>query len=205
MEITVTGTGRATGQADIATFSVTVESDGPTEDKARQQNNVLTNKALELLKAKIEAKDIRANPAQTYPAWRNEKIIGYQCANTVYVVVHDISVVGELVQQINAIDGVQVQGLRYAIEDNTLENKARTAAFEDAKAKAKLYQSLTVGDNTSFKVVSITESPVRHNDRAMPMAAMAFCAAAESAQDDSEVVEQGEQEVVININVVFQC
>lgn len=199
-EITVQGQGSIRGMPDIATFYVRVETNGPTQQKAKQENNVLAQKVLAALKERIEEKDVRANPAQTHPQYKGHKVISYTATNSINVIVRNLDTLGELIQEVNNLaEGIQVEGLNYKIDmQNDLVNQARKLAFEDAVKNANLYA--TMAGIKELYVLKLSERLCHQQ----PTSDEVFCFAASAESVEApEVVQPGENQIVVNVDVVF--
>lgn len=211
--IAVQGTGKAYGQADVATFSVMIENDGPTQQKTRTENNVLANRVIELLKEKkIEEKDIQASPAQCYPQYRptsakSKQVVGYHASNHIRVTVHDLDSLFDLTEGINALsDAVQITNVSFQIDSkNQLVDKAREEAFADAKRKADLYAKLIdAGWNTPNLCREVSRMKVLNIVEGLSQDRQAFGMMAQSL-DASEIMQPGQQEITVTVDVIFEA
>lgn len=199
-EITVQGQGSIRGMPDIATFYVRVETNGPTQQKAKQENNVLAQKVLAAMKERVAEKDIRSNPAQTHPQYKGHKVISYTATNSINVIVRNFDALVELIQEVNNLaEGIQVDGLNYKIDmQNDLVNQARKLAFEDAVEKANLYAAMSgIG---KLYVVKLSERLCYQQ----PASDEVFCfAASADSAEAPEVIQPGENQIIVNVDVVF--
>ena len=162
--ISVSGTGEVTGAPDTLTLDLGVSVLSETVAEA-------TTRAAERADALIEAlisggvvrEDITTTNYSIFPEYdfrgQQERLIGYRVNNTVRAKVHDISTAGDVIDSAVAAAGDEatVSGLSFSIEDDTeLVEAARTAAWEDARAKAQQLASLS--GQTLGEAVAITET-----------------------------------------------
>ncbi len=200
--INVTGQGRVYGAPDCLTLNLGVAvvrstvSAATADAAARAQAVIDALKASGVAEADIQTANYAIWPEYEYTG-ETQRLVGYRVSNDLTVKIRDLDKAGEILDAATAAGGndVVVNGLAFSIEDNTaLLEMARTAAWNDAEAKAEQLARLA-GVNLR-SAVSITEtisynSPPVYYERAL---------AGDSA---STPIQGGQQEVSVVIQVVF--
>lgn len=162
--ISVSGTGEVTGAPDTLTIDLGVSVLGETVAEATSRATTRADALIEaLVSGGVASEDITTTNYSIYPEYdfrgQQERLIGYRVANTVRAKIHDIESAGEVIDSAVAAAGEEatVSGLSFSIEDDAeLVEAARTAAWEDARAKAEQLASLA--GRTLGKVVAVTET-----------------------------------------------
>lgn len=204
--ITVSGEGQVFGAPDQAQINTGVVTDAPTAKDALARNSARMAEVIAALKQMgIESKDIQTSgfnlspmylpqqPSQTIP-----RIGGYQVSNNVSVTVKDLSKLGEIMDQVVQMGSNSVGGVSFSIANpKPLMMQAREAAIQDAKARADAYAKaagVSVG-----KVLTISEqtAPIV---QPVPVYAMR----AQMAESAPVPVEAGQQQLSLNVAVVFE-
>lgn len=152
--ISVTGEGEVSAIPDIGTFSFSVEAEGADATVAQNESATKMNAILAYLKEKgVEDKDVKTENYNLYPKYKYEPRpcpVGSYCpgeqvqdgftvSQTVTVKVRQVDTSGELISGVGEKGATNISGLSFTIDDTTaLKDEARTAAIEDAKAKAEV-------------------------------------------------------------------
>lgn len=182
--LTVSGTGIAKGAPDEASFSTGVVSQGGTAGQALAANSRAMNAVMAALKRQgVADKDIQTSNLSLSPQYQTckpgvacqQKIVGYQVANTVNVTV-GLDKAGSVIDALVSSGSNQVDGISFAIHDpKPLLAQARTDAVKDAMDKG---QGIARAAGVSLgPILSIGEGgsepprPVYKAFRAMAMAA----------------------------------
>ncbi|MGH8946402.1 MAG: SIMPL domain-containing protein [Acidimicrobiia bacterium] len=162
--ISVSGTGEVTGAPDTLTIDLGVSVLGETVAETTTRASERADALIEaLISGGVAREDITTTNYSIFPEYdfrgQQERLIGYRVNNTVRAKVHDISTAGDVIDSAVAAAGDEatVSGLNFSIEDDTeLVEAARTAAWEDARAKAEQLASLS--GQTLGEVTAITET-----------------------------------------------
>lgn len=209
-QITVSGSGRASGQPDVAEVSIRLQEKGTTTAEAVQALSAKTSQTLAVLtQNQISNQDYETGSLNVFPEYsflngRNE-VIGQTASQSLTVRVRNLDAKGEsvarLIDALAAVNGININSVTFDILDKTqLQTEARAAAFNDAKQKAEDFASaagvrvgrvLTIDDN-SF----VSSPPIEFAN-----VARLSVAASDSVQTSIPV---GELEVSYSTNVVFQ-
>lgn len=209
--ITIEGRGEVMAAPDMAMITSGVTTQGATAREALDANTAAMAELIAELKAAgIEARDIQTsgfsvNPNYVYTDERDAngytlppKINGYQVANTVNVTVRDLEALGSILDKSVTVGANTVNGVTFAVADpSELYNKARRAAFADAREKAELYAEVAGTDLGELE--SISETQGFNPPQPYPMYARA-----EMAADAAVPVEAGELTFAINVNVQWE-
>jgi hypothetical protein len=183
-------------------FGVTVVEDSVTEAVAVAAESA--DAVIEtLVAAGIADDDIQTANYSIFPRYdyRNdtETLVGYQVNNTVTAKVRDLDAAGSIIDDVAAAGGntVTVSGVSFSIEDNEeLVEAARTAAWEDAEAKAQQLADLagvTLGSPTSIvETFSSPPVPIAFDERMVTLAA-----------DTATPIAPGTQQVGVTISVEY--
>ncbi|SMG06673.1 SIMPL domain-containing protein [Paracoccus sp. J56] len=202
-KLTVTGTGHATAQPDMATVSVGVSTRAATAAEAMSQNAEQQKKVIETLKAEgIEARDIQTaglnlSPTMDYSdQGKPPKLTGYTAQNTVSVRVRDVAGLGPVLDKLVTSGANEIGGIVFSREDMTeAEDKARTEAVADARRRAEVMAEaagMRLGGLLSLSDAAVSSGP-------RPMMAMRV---QESAAADTPI-EAGELGISTNVTAVF--
>ena len=215
--ITVSGTGDAVAVPDIATFSFTDTETAKTVADAQAQATAKTNAAIKLMKdSGVADKDIKTtsyniNPHYEYSSGictqyscppSKSTLTGYDVSQTIEVKVRDLSKAGALLTSVGTAGVQNVNGLNFSVDEpDSVQAKARSAAIDNAKAKADvLARELGV---SLVRVVSFTEDngsyprPIMY---AMDSKAVGAGVTAAAAPE----VSPGEQKVTSNVSITYE-
>lgn len=154
--ISVTGMGQVSLAPDIAHIIFTVQQTAATAAAAQTAATKQTNAAIDYVKGQgIADKDITTlsysvSPEYSYitcppgtacPVY-NQKITGYQVAETIQVTVRDLDKISGLLQGLGQQNVQNVSGPDFALESPTAgQDAARAKAIENAKSEAKILAS----------------------------------------------------------------
>ncbi len=204
--IHVNGTGKVSAAPDKADLTLSVEVQAKTAEAARNQ----AAKAMEALIKTIRnqgvaEKDIQTRSVSLYPNYApdgHNKIIGYQLSNQVAVCIRDRDKASDIIDSAVLAGGnaTRVQGISFAIENQEpVLAQAREQAYANAKMKAEQYAKLAgVSLGAPLHIsegADIAPTPMPYGEMRMMKSAMADSA--------STPVQAGEQEVTVNVDVMF--
>ena len=204
--IQVNGQGRVSIVPDKADLTLSVEVQAKTAEAARDQAAAAMTALIKALKEEnVEDKDIQTRYVSLYPIYGQDganKISGYQLANRVTVVIHDVSKVSAIIDSAIKAGGnpVRVQGISFGVDNpEAALTQAREKAYADARAKAEQYA----------KLAGVTMGGVMHISEGggippmpRPYAEMSVMRGAASAASPTPI-QAGEQEVSVTVEVVF--
>lgn len=208
--ISVAAEGKTVVAPDIASLSFSVVSQGKDPVKLQEDNNTKINKALDFVKAQgINAKDIKTADYNLSPNYhwdektRISSIDGYTLNQSVVIKVRDLSKVAVLLGGLPSLGINQIGGVSFSIDDqDKFLNQAREEAFAKARAKA---DAMAKSAGVSIKrVVTFNEygggypGPMYYSKEA------AMGMGGDRAVPPSPVIEPGSQEVIVNVNVIYE-
>jgi uncharacterized protein YggE len=201
--ITVTGTGRVILAPDVADLQLGVSVTRPTAAEARAvAADAMTKVVAAIKKAGIADKDIQTStlslqPVYDYSQNGNGKLTGFQLTNAVSVTLHDITKVGDLVDDGVAAGATSVDGVNFRVDDPTsAESQARTAAVADARAKANALATAAGTSISGVSAITETSSPVP--------TPIPYAAAAPAKDAMSTPVQPGTTEIDVMVTVVYR-
>jgi len=202
--ITVQWEGKSALVPNIYTFSISANETWATTKIVSENLAKKLDQAQKILADNnIDKKDIQSNniDIQSNRIYEREgsREDGYRGNHTLTIKIRKIEEAGKIMAQLTAINGLLVNGGTYDNDDDaaTLEI-ARKNAFENAKAKAEDLAKLS--DMKLGKPVSISENIISN---VYPLyKTMNMDAWAESAP--STTINPGEQEMQVQLNVVFE-
>lgn len=208
--ISVSGTGEVFAVPDVATFTITMQSQNKDVTVAQEEVSEQSSEVITVLEdLGIEEKDIKtsqysSNPRYDYQRFNGQgEIVGYEVMQTLTVKVRDIEVAGKVLGAMGELDVSNIYGPQFEIDDpDALQAEARALAIEDAEAKAKeLARGL---DSRLGKVVSFQEGGAE----AYPMMYNIMEAgSSKSAVADMAVVPElptGENQVVSSVTITYK-
>lgn len=200
--ITVSATGTAVAEPDIAIISTGVVSEAITAKDALAHNTADMRKVIDGLKASgIAAKDIQTSSFNVQPRYDNSKdgraprINGYRVYNSVRFTVRDLKRFGELLDQVVTLGANQIGGIEFRVSKaEELKDEARGHAMANALRRAKLYAA--AAGSEIGQVLSISEEVYDIQPRAAPMTRTAMAG-------DAVAIEAGSQSLEAKVHVVY--
>lgn len=202
--IAVSGTGEVYGTPDTLQMRFGVSVLRPTVQQAVGDAAALADELIRTLTSSgvaeddIQTANYSINPEYDYSS-DQRKLTGYRVDNTVVAKIRDIEAAGSVIDATVSEVGneIQVSGVSFSIEDDTeLIAAARTAAWDDAFAKAQQLAELsgtTLGD-----AVTISESFAN----AQPGPVYREFAADEAGSFETSIAA-GQQQVAVTLQVQF--
>jgi uncharacterized protein YggE len=204
---TVAGEGKVTSSPDVVIVSLGVQTDAATVRAGQTDNTKKMNDINAMLKQQgVEEKDITTQNYSIYPRYNYENgkqdIIGYTVSQNLSVKIRDLDKTGDILSRAGDLGANQVGGINFTIDDPTgLQAQARGKAIDDAKQKAdQLAQQLGLH---IVKVVSFSESSGGY-PAPYPMLYAKDMAAGIGGAESAPDIQPGSQEVISNVNVVFE-
>lgn len=201
-ELDVSATGTSTRKPDVATISAGVVSQAMKAGEAMAANaKAMTATIAALKRAGVADRDIQTQSISLQPQYRygdNQppQLTGYQASNRVSVRIRDLAGAGGVIDALVSAGANQIEGPTLSVEHpEAALDEARTGALAIARARAELYAK--AAGLTVRRIVRISES-----DGAPPIIRPMAMAAMKRA--DSTPLEAGEQELTVNLSVVFE-
>jgi hypothetical protein len=202
-QLDVSATGTSTRRPDVATISAGVVTQAPKAGDAMAANARAMTAAIAALKrAGVADRDIQTQSISLQPQYRygdNQppQLTGYQASNRVSVRLRDLQGAGGVIDALVSAGTNQIEGPTLIVEHpEAALDEARAKALATARARAELYAK--AAGLTVRRIVRISES-----DGAPPIIRpMAMMARAKTME--STPVEAGEQELTVNLSVVFE-
>lgn len=204
--ITMTATGEIETIPDVAEVSLNVKSRG--EDEATALQNLSTNieKIIGVLEElDIKDEDMRTDSINIFPVYdqRNRgEVVAYEGTSRVFFKTFDLSQITELMSGVMAGSDNLFSNITYSsIEEEALEDQARTAAFNKAFHKAELYVDLS--GNTLGQICTITESNVQVMPRRMDMMRQETMAMSSAPNNISIPIKPGKITTTAQVTLVY--
>jgi len=202
-ELDVAATGTSTRKPDIAQISAGVVTQALKAGDAMAANaKAMTATIAALKRGGVADRDIQTQSISLQPQYRygdNQppQLTGYQASNRVSVRIRDLAGAGGVIDALVSAGANQIEGPTLTVEHpEAALDEARAKALATARARADLYAR--AAGLTVRRIVRISES-----DGAPPIIRpMAMMARAKAA--DATPVEAGEQELAVNLSVVFE-
>ncbi|MBU1118411.1 SIMPL domain-containing protein [Patescibacteria group bacterium] len=204
--ITVSGTGTVEAVPDIASFTVTVNSEASTLEAARDDATNRMNRVISMLKDEgIDDEDLVTSSYDVKPKYKyddsyNREIDGYTATQTLTVKVRDTEKAGELLTKTTESGATKVSSLSFTVDDREkLEDEARVKAIEDAKQRAEMMAGAV--DQKVGAIISISEGSTPGGFNYSGVAAKET---ADAEAPPEPQIEPGEQEIVKTVSVRFE-
>ena len=205
--VTVNGTGSVTVTPDQASISVGVNVIQKSLSEAQAAATSQMTAVIDALKAAgIDEKDIQTsnysvNIMQNYDnSGYPSEVIGFQVNNQVNVTVREIDKLGEILDAAVTAGANSIYGITFVVSDSTAAaSQARTAAVEDAKAKAEEIAAAT--GTTLGKIVSVTET---YSPSPLPVDFYGGAGMAEDMARSSVPVQAGGSVVQVSVLVTYE-
>jgi len=145
--IAVSGEGRVSVSPDLAIVSFGVETTAPAAGAAVAENAKKSNALVDAIKAKIGAKDkVSTTQYSLSPVYEQRdrasaappKITGYIASNQVRVELHDVKMVGTMIDAATAAGANRADDLQFTLEERAeAQSTALAKAGADAKRQAE--------------------------------------------------------------------
>ena len=198
--IIVTGEGEVLGKPDQARIAAAVVNQAPTAEAAAQENATAMNRVLSAIAAlgippnKIQTSNYSVQPQYPATTVNRNNITGYQVTNELTITVDDLSKLGTISDTLVHNGANQLGGVAFTIADpKPLTDRARTAAVNDARAKA---QTLAAAAGVRLgPLLTIQEGPGVF--RPTPFAAPRALEAA------STPIAVGEQPIIVAVTLTY--
>lgn len=209
--ISVTGDGKVSAKPDMAQISLSFSELASTSKQALDKVNQKIAQATKVLTDNgIATADITTSGLNVYTEYdytnNVRKITGQRATESLTVKVKKIddkaTKVATIIDQLSAIDNIQLGSVSFDIEDKTqLFSQARELAFAKAKQKATELAKLSGVDLQ--KPVSITDTvydvtPLTYSNTAAKSMSLSIAPAAESTQ-----IATGQMDVSVNLSVLW--
>jgi len=142
--LTVTGSGMVTLTPDVAYIYIGVHTENASAAEAVAENNTKSQAVATAIKGfGVEAKDIQTTnfsiwPQDQYDDKGNKTGTIYSVDNTVYVTVHDLTKLGDLLDASIRAGANTINSIQFDVADKTdAISQARKAAVENAQKQAQ--------------------------------------------------------------------
>jgi len=201
--VTVTASGSVSAVPDEVTISTGAQTTAKTARAALSANSEDMRRVIERLReVGIRGRDIATDDLSVQPVYerrtnnnREPRVTGYRVQNSVRIRVRDISLLGEVLDQVVDLGANQIGGIQFQVRRaDKLRDEARTKAMENARRRAELFARAAgarLGD-----VLMIQEGSSGFNPRPMMMEMKRSSAGAVP-------VEAGSQELSANVTVTW--
>ena len=170
----VSGTGQVSVVPDIASISLGVRTEAEDVTEALSGNTEQAKAIANVLQDfNVAEEDIQTSNFNVYPSERYDPMTGevtshyFVVENTVFVVVRDLSSLGDILSAVVDAGANNIYGISFDIEDREAAiNQARELAIQNAKEKAQDMAEaagVELGDLLSINVYGTT-SPITYYD-----------------------------------------
>lgn len=210
---TVFAEGKSVIIPDIAQFTFSVITEGDKNISALQKENTdKANKVNGYLRERgVDKKDIKTQDYSVEPRYQYSdcdhgacpppEIIGYSVRQTLLVKVRDAGKAGDFLSGVVSNGTNSVSQLTFTVDDRTkYEDEARAQAIDKAKQKAKTIAK--AGGFSLGKLISISEDP--GSPPPYPPFVMGVADFEGGGGDQPIKIEQGSQEVLVNISLTYE-
>ncbi|MCU1672748.1 MAG: uncharacterized protein JWN77_861 [Frankiales bacterium] len=199
--VVVGGLGKVSGTPDVLRLQLGVELRRADVSRALRDANAVQGKVRKAVRdAGVADKDVQTSDVSLYPAYDNKgKPNGYVVSESMTVKLRDLAKAGKTIGEAVEAGGnaARVQGVSFALEDNAaLLEKARDAAYADAKRKAERYADLS---GRPMGRVELVSEQVPQGPQPMPYAQLA--AGAPAADMASVPLDAGQSQVSVSVTV----
>jgi uncharacterized protein YggE len=198
-EIAVTGTGKVVVVPDIASITLAVVTDGSTAAQALEENNAAMRRLFKLLgDLGIAERDVQTSHFGVTPRYHQVKdqppvLVGYTVTNQVTIRVRKLGDTGKVLDSLVKAGANQVSSITFAVADPEKQlDQARALAMANARKKAEKYAA--AAGAAVGKVLRISEQQFA------PQMEWRYDLKAAA----SVPLAPGEQEVTVNVNVVYE-
>jgi uncharacterized protein YggE len=203
--LNVNGAGEVSLTPDLAYIYIGVHDEAATPSEAVDANKAHTTAVIAAIKkAGVSEKDINTTnfsiwPSQQYAPDGTISGTTYMVDNTVYVIVRDISSLGNLLDAAITAGANNINSISFDVADKTAAIKeARTKAVADAKAQAKELADaagVTLGaiQNISF-----------YDNTPIPMYAGKGGGGGADMMNSSVPIQPGQLNISVSVNILYE-
>ena len=178
--ISLSATGEVKTTPDKVDITAGVTSEGQTARDALTKNTEAMTKVVDGLKgAGIARKDIQTTNFAVSPIYERKNkgeaafITGYRVSNQVRVTLRDTKKLGDVLDEVVSLGANQINAINFGVtEPETLKDKARKRAMENAIANAALYAEaagVELGPVLTISEFGGSRPLARHDVAAAPM------------------------------------
>lgn len=164
-KITVNGQGIIETKPNLATFSISIETQDISASKAAASNAQQTEKTVSLLKSIITTENAVTTASYSiYPEYRynrdnnQSEFVGFKTTNTINVKTNDLANIGSLLDQTTASGITTINNLSFSYDNpEQMYNQALEQAVANAKARANTIAqagNLEITDIKDIEVIS---------------------------------------------------
>jgi uncharacterized protein YggE len=199
--VIVSGLGKVSGTPDVLRVQLGVSIRRPDVSTALRDANTVMNRVRSAVRADgVDPKDLQTSDVSLYPSYtRKGAPNGYDVNEQLTVKLRDLTKAGKTIGDAVEAGGnaARGNGVCFALEDNeALLEKARDAAYGDAKKKAERYAQLS---GRGLGQVELVSEQVPSGDQPMPYLRSALAAAPSSASDVP--LDAGQSQVSVSVTV----
>jgi hypothetical protein len=170
--VSVLGTGQVQGEPDAAVVTLGVETEAEEASAALTQNNQQMQALVEALgEAGLSGEELQTQTIRLSPRYEREpegaqELVGYRAINLLEARIRDLDELGTVLDAAVEAGGNRVEGIRFEITDTSaLLDRAREAAWEDARHKAEQLAHLAFTDLGPASTIQETSRSVRPVER----------------------------------------
>jgi len=204
-ELHVSGVAEVRLDPDLAQVRLGVTEEAPVAGDAQAAVNQVAQAILDAVEALgIDSNEIQTSRLTLHPVYehgerRKPKVVGFRASNTVSIRVHDLTLLGPVIDGAVSAGGNEVQGIQFLLEyDDSARLQALQQAVAEAQGKAQAMAE-ALGQPLG-RVLQAQEGGAQVR-RPMYQEAMVMRA---SAADASTPVAQGKVTVSATVNLVYQ-
>lgn len=163
-ELTLQGTGTATGRPNLVTATVQVDESGATAQQALAADDARTAAVDAVLghdgvpARDVQTTDLTLSPQYHYPSGGPPQLVGYSVEQTLTVRIHDLASAGTVLDDAVTAGGsaLSVTSVTFTGQDPTaLQDQARAAAVENAVTHAQAMAR--AADDRLARLCSVTD------------------------------------------------
>lgn len=203
--ISVSGTGTASGEPDIALLTLGVQAEADSVGAAREQAASAMDAMLSALKdGGVADEDIQTTRFSVYPQYDfvdgKQELRGFTVENSVTAKIRTIDDTGDIIDAAVTAGGnlARVDNLQFTIDDpSALEDQARREAMADARSRAETLADEAGVDLGDPRAISESGGAVPITFAGAEVADAAF------QELPRTPISVGELDVQINVQVVY--
>lgn len=201
--ITVTAEGSVSAVPDMVLISTGVQTTAETARDALADNSKAMRRVIKRLKeVGIRGRDIATDNLSVQPEYQRTRdnskppvVTGYRVNNSVRIQVKDISLLGEVLDEVIELGANQVGGIQFQVSrEERLRDEARTKAMENARRRAELFAR--EANARLGEVLMIREGHANFNPRPVAMEMR-------SAKAGGVPLQAGTQELSASVTVTW--
>ena len=208
--ISVSGTGEVYVTPDIASITISVQTENRDVSVASEENSTKMNNVIEYIKSEgVESRDIKTTGYNINPRyeWNNDTgkriLAGYEVSQSATIKIRDLSKIGSIISNSTVKGANDISSLSFIVDDDeSAKDEAKELAIKDAKTKAEELEKLL--GIKMVKIVSYSEYSSDYTPRATVYnESLSYAKQLDSSAGFTPTIEAGENKITSTVTITY--